>query len=214
MGSARQPYHHGDLRQALIEAALSLVARHGVDGFSLREAAREAGVAASAPYKHFDSRAALLTAVAEDALGRLLKMTQQELEQSKASPGLERYRAMGIALVKFAVLYPSHFRVMNHPQYADPKRSELIASSIEHGERLVQETLAQAHDSAQLTSSAQVIELVAGSLMFGLATRIVDGHFGDLSLEQAQQLARLATEVLGQGIARHEISSSDLGGAK
>ena len=60
-----------DLRKALLEAALELVQQHGPEGFTLREAARRAGVASAAPYRHFPSRRALLAAVAEEGYQRL-----------------------------------------------------------------------------------------------------------------------------------------------
>ncbi|HEY6106105.1 MAG TPA: helix-turn-helix domain-containing protein, partial [Anaeromyxobacteraceae bacterium] len=65
----RVSYHHGDLRHALVEAAVRLVAERGVQGFSLREAAREVSVSPAAAYRHFEDKAALLGAVALDGLG-------------------------------------------------------------------------------------------------------------------------------------------------
>ena len=64
----RSPYHHGDLPSALKQAAVALIARHGVQGFSLREAATAVGVSPSAAYRHYADKAALLGAVAGDAL--------------------------------------------------------------------------------------------------------------------------------------------------
>ena len=66
----REGYHHGDLRNALLEAAVRLVAQKGPEGFSLREAAREVGVSPAAAYRHFADKLALLTALAADAHGR------------------------------------------------------------------------------------------------------------------------------------------------
>ena len=57
-------YHHGDLRAALVDTAIELIGEHGVQGFSLAEASRRLGVAASAPYAHFADRADLLATVA------------------------------------------------------------------------------------------------------------------------------------------------------
>jgi len=63
-----KPYHHGDLRRVLIDAALKLVGEGGADAVSVREAARRAGVSPGAPFRHFPSREALMSAVAEFAL--------------------------------------------------------------------------------------------------------------------------------------------------
>src|SRR5689334_13710180 len=64
---ARTAYHHGSLREALVIGALELVAERGVSGLSVAEAARRAGVSSAAPYRHFASRAALLSAAATTA---------------------------------------------------------------------------------------------------------------------------------------------------
>src|SRR6266540_5232917 len=61
----RKAYHHGDLRRALVDAAIELVRDRGPDGFTLREAARRVGVSQTAPYRHFATKDALLAAVAE-----------------------------------------------------------------------------------------------------------------------------------------------------
>src|SRR3979490_2876367 len=65
-----KPYHHGDLKRVLIDAALGLVEEGGAEAVSVREAARRAGVSPGAPFRHFPSRVALMTAVAEEAQRR------------------------------------------------------------------------------------------------------------------------------------------------
>src|SRR3982750_3800249 len=67
---AAKPYHHGDLRRVLIDAALQLVSEGGTEAVSVREAARRAGVSPGAPFRHFSSRDALMQAVAEEAQRR------------------------------------------------------------------------------------------------------------------------------------------------
>ncbi len=64
-------YHHGDLRQALIETAVKTIAKHGIASLSLRELAARAGVSPGAPYHHFSSRSELLASIAEDGFARL-----------------------------------------------------------------------------------------------------------------------------------------------
>ena len=68
--AAAKPYHHGDLRRVLIDAALQLVGEGGPEAVSVREAARRAGVSPGAPFRHFPSRDALMQAVAEEAQRR------------------------------------------------------------------------------------------------------------------------------------------------
>src|SRR3954468_5563284 len=73
----RATYHHGDLRNAFVRAALGLVSTRGVHAFSLREAAREIGVSPSAAYRHFTDKEALLDAVASDGMERLADEMQR-----------------------------------------------------------------------------------------------------------------------------------------
>src|SRR3954447_23409691 len=85
-GRARRgTYHHGDLRAALVAAALELVAEKGVAGLSVAEAARRAGVSSAAPYRHFAGRSALLSAAATAAGRRLSGQMQEAVEEVRAS---------------------------------------------------------------------------------------------------------------------------------
>src|SRR3954451_8317311 len=81
----RATYHHGDLRAALVTAALELVAEKGVAGLSVAEAARRAGVSSAAPYRHFASRTALLSAAATVAGRRLSEQMEAAVEEVRAS---------------------------------------------------------------------------------------------------------------------------------
>lgn len=102
-------YHHGALRPALIAAAEAVIAERGVDGFSLRETARRAGVSPSAPAHHFGDARGLLTAIATsafEALGDALA------EASAAGSRDDRVRAQGLAYVRFALANRARFDVM------------------------------------------------------------------------------------------------------
>jgi AcrR family transcriptional regulator len=104
-----RPYHHGDLRRALIEAALEIVRTEGLEALSLREAARRAGVSAMAPYRHFADKAALITAVR----GEILQMFFAPMaEADRAADPWDGLRGMGVAYVDFALDHPALFRLM------------------------------------------------------------------------------------------------------
>src|SRR5579871_2133171 len=107
--SRARPYHHGNLKQALLGAALELIAETGPRGFTLREAARRAGVSHNAPYRHFRDRDELLAAVATEGFDRLTKAMAGAAR--KVRP-LDRLRRSGIAYVDFALRWPQHFAVM------------------------------------------------------------------------------------------------------
>src|SRR5688572_23914771 len=107
----RADYHHGDLRRALLDATLRLVELHGPQGFTLRAAARAAGVTAGAPYHHFKDKDALLGAVAAEGF-ELFRAALQGAAARPAATPRERMRNVGVAYVLFAVEHPTRFRVM------------------------------------------------------------------------------------------------------
>jgi AcrR family transcriptional regulator len=117
--SAPRPYHHGDLRRALIDAALALVTEKQDWTFSLREVARRAGVSHSAPYNHFDDKQDLLVAVAEAGFERLReRMTAAIAGVAAADKAL---LACGRAYVESALENPALYRLMFGPALAKSK---------------------------------------------------------------------------------------------
>ena len=116
--TARAHYHHGDLPAALKTAALTLITRHGVEGFSLREAAMLVGVSPSAAYRHFEDKAALLKAIANDAfvdMGQRFDEAMRSVRGASARAARARFMAQGHAYVTFALEQPERFAVMFGP---------------------------------------------------------------------------------------------------
>jgi AcrR family transcriptional regulator len=111
---AKPAYHHGNLREALLDAAEALLPRRGAEGLTLREVARHAGVSHGAPYHHFDSRDALLAAVAERGFVGLGKA----MRAAKGPAPRDRLVAICEAYVAFAAKHPTRFRLMFGPLLA------------------------------------------------------------------------------------------------
>jgi AcrR family transcriptional regulator len=107
---AATPYHHGDLRPALLAAALQVLKRTGPASLSLRELARNAGVSHQAPYHHFDSREHLLAALATEGFEQLA--AEIERLQAEAASPLEAAQETGVRYVTFAASHPERFRLM------------------------------------------------------------------------------------------------------
>ena len=105
-----EPYHHGDLRQALLDAAIDLLLNQGLAPLTLRAVARHAGVSQAAPYHHFKDRGALLAAVAEEGFKFLAGSLQ--IAAKKARNPRDRLEALSRAYVKFALTNRPHFLVM------------------------------------------------------------------------------------------------------
>lgn len=106
--SDARPYHHGDLRRALVQAARKIMETEGPLGLSLRAVAREAGVSPAAPYHHFRDKAELLAAVAKEGFEDLGHAMAKARDAEPDDPML----AMGVAYVVFARENPTMYRVM------------------------------------------------------------------------------------------------------
>jgi AcrR family transcriptional regulator len=109
-GAENRPYHHGDLRRALVDAARQLLERDGPNALSLRAVAREAGVSPAAPYHHFKDKSELLDAVAEQGW----RMLSEFLARTPAVSGdlPDRMAEVGLSYVRFAREHPALYRLM------------------------------------------------------------------------------------------------------
>lgn len=103
-------YHHGDLKNALIEAGIDILAEKGVGGLSLREAARKAGVSHAAPYAHFADKQALIAAIATDGHKKIHDKISQVIEQFPGDP-LRQLVETAWAYVEFGFEEPDHFKI-------------------------------------------------------------------------------------------------------
>ncbi|HLT37911.1 MAG TPA: TetR/AcrR family transcriptional regulator [Enhygromyxa sp.] len=164
----RAHYHHGDLRQALLEVGLELIAERGPDGFTLREAARRIGVSHSAPYRHFADKDALLIAIAEAGFTELHRLGRAASDLAGDDPRA-RLRAFGEAYLRFAAEHPSQYRVMFGRAISKPTPALREAGDLAFGllEAQVAEVLGRVdvHDLA--------MAVMAG--VHGLAMLALDG---------------------------------------
>src|SRR3954469_24341488 len=108
-------YHHGDLRRAVLDAALRLIDTQGLQALSVREVARRAGVTHGAPYHHFADRASLLAALAKDGFELLVAAMRSEQARSRPAPD-QQLAAVGRGYVAFALAHPAYFKVMFRPE--------------------------------------------------------------------------------------------------
>lgn len=196
----RQPdqYHHGDLRRALIDAALHLVERRGPDGFTLRETARVVGVSHTAPYRHFTDKAALLAAVALEGVNGM-RTAMLDAIRNVTDP-MARLEALGVAYVAYAVGHPAHFRVMygKHLDGAAPDLKEVKQQKL----GLLLESVAACQDAGVLPAGPpEPLALACWSAVHGLATLLIDGTLQGKHLVEgnAVEIARIVTRVLLTG---------------
>jgi AcrR family transcriptional regulator len=174
---AGRDYHHGNLRNVLIEAAISQIATDGARALSLRELSRSIGVSHASTYRHFPSKESVLATIAEQGFEKLTRAMEAAARPHMGDP-LEMLQATGIAYVDFGVSHPHHLQVMfgdlitHHENYpalveSSKKAYEVLVSVVREGqqsgriggqnERLV--TLAawaQVHGLAMLIASGQI----------------------------------------------------------
>ena len=106
----KRSYHHGNLRQALLEAGVALIGEAGPKGFTMREVARRAGVSHNAPYRHFRDKDELLEAIAGEGFERLTAAMKKR--SAAGATAADRLRLCGCGYVDFAMRWPQHFLVM------------------------------------------------------------------------------------------------------
>ncbi len=200
---ARGRYHHGDLRNALLEAALALVAKHGVEAFSLREAARAVGVSPAAAYRHFEDKDALLAALAHDAFGRLSQGMERAISRVPGEPGtpghaIAAFRAVGLAYVEFAVQHPSQFRVMFGPWCADEQEPlPSGAPGLRDPYTILVDSLDALVASGAVRAEARAgAEIAAWSTVHGLASLIVEGVVTLTKVERGRAMRNIARMML------------------
>ena len=111
-GPGRDSYHHGNLREALIETALRLIAESGPAGFSFAEVARAAGVSPAAPYRHFRDRNALVAEIARRGFERFAAELDAAWNQGKPNP-VAAIENCGKAYLRFARREPAAYAAMS-----------------------------------------------------------------------------------------------------
>ena len=189
---APKPYHHGNLRETLLEAADTVLAEHGAQGITLRDVAKAAGVSHAAPYHHFASLNELLAVVAERAFITL----GDALERASAEPNTgERLLKINDTYVACARAQPAQFRLMFGPLLACKAEYPTLKAAAERAFGFVL-AAACAHDP----KNGPVLALTGWSLAHGLSNLIIDGALEDLpvKVENPEVLARqLALRALG-----------------
>lgn len=174
----RTGYHHGNLRDALIDAAVQLVEEGGPDNVSVREVAKRAGVSPGAPFRHFSNKTALMTAVAEQAMSRFRLEITAAVENVATDDPIARFAAVGTAYLRWAIRNPTHFQIISTRTLIDWESSE----SLRHDNQVVRSLMEESMKEAQLRNMLRSddigeTQIAARALVYGLARMCIDGHF-------------------------------------
>jgi AcrR family transcriptional regulator len=194
---SRRAYHHGDLRAALVEATLELVAENGVQGFSVAEAARRTGVSISAPYRHFADRDALLAAAAVRGHEELLARFRAAIAE-QATPA-DQAAAISAAYVRFAAERRPMFELLfgaGLDKHRYPEFEAAATAVLDEVSGVARRLVPGGDDDL----AAAFIKALVG-LAQGHATLLLDGAFGEPSesVDLAAERAAAATRALVRG---------------
>jgi AcrR family transcriptional regulator len=194
-------YHHGDLREALVHAALRELEHGRAEDLSLRGLGRELGVSPRAPYRHFATKESLLAAVAVEGLRRWEAFVTPRVAAAGQNP-VAKLRAVGEAYVLFAVEHPAAFRVMYAP-YATVEEGapELVRARAE-GHRAALEVIVAGQKAGLLRAGDPMqLALACWTSMHGLAVLLTEGQLGryDRPIDAAK-LSTLVTGLLFEGL--------------
>lgn len=181
--SGNSPYHHGNLRQALLEAALIILEKEGEAGLGLRDLARAVGVSAAAPYRHFDSRAALLESLAVTGFQRF----SAAMEAVAASNPPDPMAAMGKTYVLFALSNANLFRLMFSPELKKDGRPGLRIAADAAFDTL-------RHVVGGDVRTGRIKALAAWAKVHGLSILLLDGQ---IALRAGEDTEALIAEIIG-----------------
>ena len=198
-----RPYHHGNLRETLVEAGVELARTGGPDAVVLRAVSRQAGVSHNAAYRHFADHDELLTAVAARCMAELAHLMAARIRAVRVRDPVRRSRArleaVGRAYVDFAVSEPGWFRTAfaGHPagpgERATPPEDDPYALLSARLDELVEV-------GALPPERRPGAEQAAWSMVHGLSNLLLDGPLRDLSPDEREDATRTALAVVRRGL--------------
>jgi AcrR family transcriptional regulator len=166
-------YHHGDLRAALLQATASVLAEHGVEGFTLRECARRAGVSHGAPAHHFRDVRGLLSAFTTESFEQLATLTREY--QRKAPPdAFSQLVASGVAYVDYALAERARFQLMFRSDVLDPSDEQLHRAGLAVFEILRRDIAAVSAEAGAERAMLAEKTTLAWSIVHGFATLMLE----------------------------------------
>jgi AcrR family transcriptional regulator len=168
-------YHHGDLRRALIDQALRIIDRQGVEGLTLRAVGEALGVSRTALYRHFSDKQALVAAVASEGFRTLRLALIDAWEREGRRQG--GFQAMGEAYLQFAVTHPAHYRVMFGRFVESCVRDpELVQEAEAAFQALVDALVAQQREGLVRRDDPVTLARFVWSVVHGVAMLTIDGQ--------------------------------------
>ncbi len=179
MSRLKRDYHHGDLSNALVEAAARLMVERGIGNVSLREVARKAGVSHAAPYHHFGNKSELLAAVAEEGFKRFDTYQVRALRSAPKDP-MQKLKALGHAYVRFAIAHPTFFRIMFRYDIKETDRHFSLGAVAKRTFDRLLNTVCESLKKENKPVDPMLASIRAWALVHGLATLWLDGRLNKM----------------------------------
>jgi AcrR family transcriptional regulator len=197
-------YHHGDLRNALVQAGLELLAEGGAQALDLRKVARQAGVSHAAPYRHFENKQALIAAINEVGFRQLAERIQTNLQAAPDEP-FDELLAIALAYVHFAQENPWLMREMFSGLTIERETFADLYTASKTVYRLYAEVLRRGQERGKVVEGdPPALAGVFWSALHGLAMLIIENQMRPYAdgPEGAERVTRYTIELIYNGFAR------------
>ena len=199
-----KPYHHGDLRRALLDEALRTIQTQGVEHLTLRTVGERLGVSRSALYRHFADKQSLLASVGKEGF----RMLRQALADAWERNGRGRlgFEAMGRAYVQFAVAHPSHYRVMFGGFIESAAKDDSFVAEAEAAFRVLVDALIEQQNAGGIRNDDPVqMARFVWAVVHGTAMLVIDGQVPEAV--QREALEQYAVERIYASIREETLRS-------
>jgi AcrR family transcriptional regulator len=188
----KRPYHHGNLREAMIEAAIAIAEEVGAENVSIREAARRAGVSSGAPFRHFATRTELMTAVAEQGMLRLREAIDARMSRLRTKHPLARLLAVAEGYVNWVAQCPVHYRIVGDRTLIDFDGSEILSGGANAIRAAMVAMFEEARDRNLLRDNdIERLHFESRALSYGIARMHVDGHLKEWGIAKSRARAAM-----------------------
>lgn len=186
MGQGRmsRPYHHGDLRSAILERAAEIISEQGIEALSLRAIAKDLAVSHSAPNRHFKTKADLLTALAADGLRKIADATLAAAQAIPDGSAHERLNAMGRGYLSWALRHRAEFAAVNHPDVSRYRDEELQLAETSFRQMITDAVAATQAEGRHPDVPLMLLTLFTRSVPYGLASLLAGTELSDQKLDE------------------------------
>lgn len=201
-----KPYHHGDLRNALIQAGLEMLSEGGAAALDLRKVARKAGVSHAAPYRHFADKQALVAAINEEGFRSLAERIQSTLRAAPDDP-FEQLQGIARAYVQFAQEHPWLMREMFSGLTIEREAFADLQTASKAVFKLYAEVVKRGQERGSIIDGDPgALAGVLWSLLHGVAMLTIENQIGPYinGVDGVERVTRFSIQLLYEGLGRKQ----------